>query len=406
MGKGLAGVQPRCGTTKERNMSFIKNLFSDPKTPSPPNPGAIAGAQGAANEGVARLQAKLNRADTYTPFGSVTFEDLGDDRWKSSQTLSPEMQGVYDTQIGVAGGMGDLAQTRLNQVDPNAFSLDGVQDYKQSIDRGGLAGIPGLHDFEAARNEAEDAAFSRVWDRLGTQFDDEQSALTNTLANQGITLGSEAYTKAFDRFNQRKNDARIAAGYDSIGAGRDAYNNMFNNAMLARQQGESELMSDLNLANLGRSQAISDMLLERGQPMNELAALLQGSPAMQTPQPTPMAQVGVQAPDVTGAYAMNQQAQQNAYNQQMGAQNSMFGGLAGLGGSALMASALSDVRLKKNIDWVANVNGLNFYEYEYIWGGPRQLGVMAQEVIKQVPEAVFKVGEWFAVNYARLLGAR
>ena len=381
-------------------MSFIKNLFSSPKQPQAPNPGAIASAQGAANEGVARVQAKLNRADTYTPTGSVTFEDLGDDRWKTTQTLSPGQQTIFDSQEKLGQGLGDMANARFGQIDQGAFNLDGIQDYRGSLDRGGLTAIPGANDFDAARNEAEDSAFNRVWDRLGTQFDDEQSAMTNDLANQGITMGSDAYTKAFDRFNTRKNDARIAAGYDSIGAGRDAFNNLFTNSMLSRQQGGSELMDDLSLSNAARKQAIDDRLMVRGQPMNELAAILQGSPAVNMPQQQHIAQVGVQAPDIIGANALSSGIQANNYNQQIGQQNAAIGALADLGGAGI--TKYSDWRLKTNIEKVGEVNGINVYEYEYVWGGPRQVGVMAQEVIKVVPEAVMKIGRWFAVDYGKL----
>ena len=76
-------------------MSFIKNMFSTPTPPPVPNAGQIAAAQGAANEDVARTTARLNRADTYTPFGSVTFTDQGDDRYRIDQTLSPAPQSIY-----------------------------------------------------------------------------------------------------------------------------------------------------------------------------------------------------------------------------------------------------------------------------------------------------------------------
>jgi len=385
-------------------MSFMKNLFSSPEPPPVPNPGAIAAAQGAANEGVARTQARLNRADTYTPYGSVTFEELDDetDRWRTDQTLSPAQQGISDQQEALGQSMGELANTRYGQIDQGAFDLGGIQDFQQSIDRSGLSAIPGANDFEAARNEAEDSAFNRAWGRLGTQFDDEQSSMVNDLANQGITLGSDAYTGALDRFNTRKNDARTAAAYDSIGAGRAAYNNMFNNAMTARQQGSSELFSDLAAANVGRQRAIDDRLMVRGQPMNELAAILQGSPAVNVPQQQPMAQVGVAAPDIIGAQSLASGVQAGNYNQQIGQQNAAIGALADLGGAGIQRYKMSDARLKTNIEKVGEVNSLNIYEYEYVWGGPREVGVMAQEVIKVVPEAVMKIGKWFAVDYSKL----
>jgi hypothetical protein len=79
-----------------------------------------------------------------------------------------------------------------------------------------------------------------------------------------------------------------------------------------------------------------------------------------------------------------------------GPTQSAFAGLKGL---------FSDRRLKKNIKLIGEINGLNWYEFDYIWGGPRRIGVMAQEALKIIPEAVFKIGEYLAVDYNRL-GAR
>lgn len=70
-------------------------------------------------------------------------------------------------------------------------------------------------------------------------------------------------------------------------------------------------------------------------------------------------------------------------------------------GTALMASYLfSDRDLKTDIKKVGKTDeGLNVYTYKYKWGGPTQMGVMAQEVEKKRPEAVTEVGGYKAVNY-------
>ena len=312
-------------------MSFIKNMFSTPTPPPAPNPGAIAAAQGAANEGVARTTARLNRADTYTPYGSVTFQDQGDDKYRIDQTLSPGQQAISDQQEALGLSMGNLANTRYGQIDQNALNYGGIQDYQQSLDRSGLAAIPGADDFDAARQAAEDAAFSNVWGRLGTQFADEESSLGSDLANRGITMGSDAYGREFDRFNQRKNDARTQAAYGAIGEGRQAFNNLFANQMQARQQQAAELGGDLQLANLGRQQAIQDRMTLRAQPMNELAAILQGSPAVNVPQQQPMAGVNVAAPNILGAQSLASNVAANNYGQQIGQQNAALGALGNLG---------------------------------------------------------------------------
>ncbi len=383
-------------------MAFVKDLFSDPKAPATIDPSALIGAQTGATTESARLQAKLNRPNTYTPYGSVINEDVGDDRWTSTQTFSPEMQDLFDIQMATGKGLGEAAQAKVGELPTDPFSLAGIQDFQGAIDYSGLAEIPGMEDFDTARTEAEEAVFGRVWDRLGTQFGEEETALETSLANKGIVQGSELYTKEFDRFNERKNDARTAAAYDSISEGRTAFNNLFANALTSRQQGISERGMDVDRANIKRQQDIQDMLLERGQPMNELAALLQGAPAVQTPQAASMPGVGVAPPDVGGAYALAGQQGQNRYAGQLAQKTAATGGAFDLGAAAIM----SDRRLKKNISKVGEYNGLNVYKYRYIWGGPMQIGVMAQEVIKKIPEAVLEVGGWLAVDYSKLGGAQ
>lgn len=76
--------------------------------------------------------------------------------------------------------------------------------------------------------------------------------------------------------------------------------------------------------------------------------------------------------------------------------------LLGLGGQLGAAALMSDVRLKTNIDHVGTHNGHNVYEYNYVWGGPRYRGVMAQEVMKINPDAVVEIDGYLAVNYGAL----
>ena len=383
-------------------MSFIKNLFSSPSAPAAPNPAALAAAQGASNEATARLQANLNRMDTYTPFGSVTYSDLGDDRWQVNQTLSPQNQALYDQQLNIGQGMLGLAEGAMGNLPTDAFSLEGAPAYQTGIDYSGLQAIPGAGDFESARQAASDAAFNRVMDRLNPQFDQQQEALQTQLANQGFMLGSDAYTNAMDDFSRRRSDAGIAAGYDAISAGEAMRQGLFANALQTRGQQLGERTFDMNAANQARQQYLNEQLMARNQNINELAALLQGSPAIQGPQPMGGGAVNVAPTDVTGAYGLASGLAQGNYAQQMGQQNAALGGLTSLGGTAILANAMSDIRLKTDIKKVGSFKDHNLYAYNYVWGGPRQIGVMAQEVIKKVPEAVMEIGGYLAVDYSKL----
>ena len=381
-------------------MSFIKNLFSSPSAPAAPNPAALAAAQGAANAETARLQGRMNRMDTYTPFGSVTYTDMGDDRFRVDQTLSPENQALYDQQMNLGQGMLGLAEGAMGNLPTDAFSLEGAPAYQTGIDYSGLQGIPGAGDFESARQAAADAAFSRVMDRLNPQFDKQQEALQTQLANQGIMLGSEGYTTAMDDFGRRRSDAGIAAGYDSIAAGEAMRQGLFANALQTRGQQLGERTFDMNAINQARQNYLNEQVMSRNQQINELAALLQGQGAIQSPTRMTGPQTGVAPTDVTGAYSLAAGIDANNYNQQMGTQQAAIGALANLGGSAI--TAYSDRRLKKNIQKIAHWKGFDVYRYNYIWGGETQIGVMAQDVLERIPEAVVQVGDWLAVDYGKL----
>ena len=66
--------------------------------PAAPDPVATANAQGAANADAARVTARINRADTFGPGGSVVNREVGPDKWEQTTTLSQGQQGIYNNQ--------------------------------------------------------------------------------------------------------------------------------------------------------------------------------------------------------------------------------------------------------------------------------------------------------------------
>lgn len=91
------------------------------------------------------------------------------------------------------------------------------------------------------------------------------------------------------------------------------------------------------------------------------------------------------------------------------AQNEMIGGMVGIGGSLLAAGAgamkFSDRRLKVNIEHIGQtVMGLNLYEFEYLWSPTRHKGVMADEVLEVMPEAVLLGDDGYMVVDYDVLG--
>lgn len=93
------------------------------------------------------------------------------------------------------------------------------------------------------------------------------------------------------------------------------------------------------------------------------------------------------------------------YGTQTGMQSSSPG-LFGILGAGLQAAPLlfSDIRLKTDIEKVGETDkGLGVYSYRYKAGGPKMLGLMAQEVEQTKPDAVQEVGGFKAVDYGKAL---
>jgi hypothetical protein len=72
-----------------------------------------------------------------------------------------------------------------------------------------------------------------------------------------------------------------------------------------------------------------------------------------------------------------------------------------IGSMASSAMLMSDRRVKTDVERVGTLdNGLPVYAYRYIFGGPMQIGVMAQDVEQVNPQAVAEIGGIKHVNYA------
>lgn len=347
-----------------------------PSAPAPVvvNPGATAGQQAEFNRDAALQQRALGLVDQYTPQGSVTYESTGEEvagipTYKVTQSYSPEQQALYDTSTDIQQQYADIGQAQLEAVGEK------------------LSSPFNMGQFGAAPTYNQDYQSQQVQNmmtRMQPQFDQRKAALETQLANQGFVTGTQAYDTAMDEYYRSLNDAQIAADIQGTALAGQMY----------------------GLETNARDRAINEALMERTQPMSELAALVSGSqPSTGQFLPTPSASV---APvDYAGMeYGSANQANtaaQNQYNAQMGSYNADLGGLYGLGAAGLTAAgyAWSDRRLKKDINKIGKImNGLAVYTFRYIWGGPVHVGLMAQDVMKVNPKAVKDFGGFMAVNYA------
>lgn len=198
--------------------------------PPPPDYAGAAQATAAGNLEASRYATKANRADQYTPYGSMTWRDLGDDRWAQDINLTPEGQSLLDQQMKTSGQLGSLQDTAFEGVAGQQARGWGDENLVQSPFNPG--------------ETAQDAIMRRTQPLL----DRSRASAETRMANQGIQQGSEAWRNAQDDIGRQENDAYSQAALQGIQTGQQA-----------RQQGIQEQQyfnsRDLNQLNALRTGA-------------------------------------------------------------------------------------------------------------------------------------------------------
>jgi len=261
--------------------------------PAPPDYAAAATQQGVANVAAARAGATLNRPNEYTPLGSRTWTNSGD-KYTSRINLSPVMKGLFDQQNRISQKQGNVAEgsfDRVGQAFANGFPVDDLPDVT----------APSME----SRQQYADALLGRTEER----FERDEDALRARLANQGITLGSEAWGREFENLNDARTDARIQA---DLAAGDE----------MSRQYG-------MEAAERGRATQEASFL--RNLPLSELNALRTGAqpnmPQFQAYSPT----AGPQATPILQGTNAGYQAQLGQHNADQAFWNNTMGGLFDIG---------------------------------------------------------------------------
>ncbi|RWO34735.1 MAG: tail fiber domain-containing protein [Mesorhizobium sp.] len=327
------------------------------KAPKPPDPRETSAASTATNVGTAIANANLGNVNQVTPDGNLTYSQSGTYTWKDPYTgKSYDIPKYTATQT-----LSQQQQAIKNQTDAAELNL-GTLANNQSAFLGDYMSKP----FDGS-NEATEARLMELGrKRLDPMFADRQRALDQKLANQGIAIGSRAYDTA-----QR-----------------------------GQVQGENDAYNQLLLS--GRGQAFSEAQATRNQPINEITALLSGSQVSQpnyvnTNMPT------IPTTDTAGLINENYNQKMAGWQQQNAASQGIMGGLFGLGSKLI---GLSDMRRKEDIRRIGTLdNGLPVYSYRYRGDDRVQIGVLAQEVEKVIPSAVFEIGGTKFVDHGKLAEA-
>lgn len=435
-----------------------------PSAPAAPDYAAAAKAQGEANVNSGLATNYLNQANQVGPNGSMTYSynpsqghTLADGTFipqtTATTTLSPQQQGLYDQQNQISSQLNSTALNGIGYVQkaagtpidqsnlpsmakglaasPFSGTPNGTtQPLSGSYDFSKVGAMPNSNDFQGQRDQITNAMMSR----LQPQMDHDTNALAARQAAQGITPGSEAANWDSKMLNEHQNDQRTSAllagnqeqqarfgeamGIRGQGVQEAVGQGQFGNSANAQQFGQNQgLLQDRNQAaqgnfgqglasgqfsNSARAQAIQEGSYFRNEPLNMLNALRTGNQAS-------MPQFGNVAGGASIAPAPVYQASQDqygaamdSYKAQLQASSALMSGVGALGGAAI--THWSDRRLKQNIELVSiRPDGLGVYDFDYIWGGGRQRGVMADEVATFRPEALGPlIGGYATVNYGAL----
>ena len=306
--------------------------FSKPDTPAAPDYTGAAKAEGQASIEAAVANAILNRSNQYTPYGSQTWEMTpgsppqpggtsaptgsqsalaakfglgttpgapgattgGIPQFTSRITLSPEGQQLFDADMRQKLGLSGLADTSIGQVG-SALStpLDlsaSRPDYNQKV---------------------ADALYGRATRYLDPQWEQYESDERTRLANAGFSMQNEGYGSAIDDFSRRRDSA--------YGTARDT----------ATAMGES-------VGTTQRQQDISELLLQRQQPLTELNALRTGAQPGVPSFPSTNVGANAQGADLLGATQAQGQAANDIYGSQVGSYNSTVNTAGQIGTMALL----------------------------------------------------------------------
>ena len=328
---------------------------STPSAPTPVNYTQAAIDQGNANLKSGLQTAGLSNPNIISPYGNqtVTFDTTTNPDMPQAtvtQTLTPAAQKALEAQQQVQLGLANLGQQGLGTASkvigtPFQYSGPDIQtslgqqkdiNYGPSGDAFGLAGGgPAADAYGLASGISGDkygmaqrsldlsgvakmpvnagmTGQAAILSRLQPQIQQEQAALNQQLANQGITPGSEAYNNAMRTQGQQANDLYTQAALQGI-----------NLDTAANQQGYGQALSSAGLYNQGLGQDFSQGLSAQGLTNASIGQNFGQGQAAQAMQNAAIGQNFSQAQAAAGLY---NQAQNQGYNQNL--QGAQFGNTA------------------------------------------------------------------------------
>jgi hypothetical protein len=252
-------------------------LFGAPQTVATPDYMSGANQTAANNFKMAQAATAANRVNQVTPYGNLNYAITGEDKfgnptWTATQTMTPELEKITNASIGQLSSQ--YGSTPFTGGNLPSYGINPGEVYSDAIMR-----------------------------RLQPQMQMEQKQFDAQMANQGIPVGSEAYTNAARVFQQGQNDKLTSAVTGGMGIGLSANQQQYN-------QNLTNYQLPLNIASNIKAIATPGYV-------------------------NPASQATTAGADIMGAMGLanqNDQANANAANARS---NAMMSGMFSLGGAGI-----------------------------------------------------------------------
>ena len=306
---------------------------SAPEPPPPVDPNAIIKAQQGANI-----------SSFFTPVGDVLIGDVKDGQFQQGGpglaqeiTLAPESQGVFDAQTRNQLLLTNAANAAVGGLPTDRFDLTALDlpNVPGGIDFSTLTPLPDANARSAGGAGVEQATFSRLTGLLNPQFALDERRARQRLADQGLPQGGEAFETELDNLFRRRDETLLQVADQSVLAGRTEQSRLQSQALQVRTQEITERLTEIGLTRDEINQILSQALLQRGQPFNELASL--------TPQISPLTlpQFGQQqTADALGAFGLQAAQQNQQFQSELALQQAGLNGLFSLGSAGILGAFL------------------------------------------------------------------
>jgi hypothetical protein len=287
--------------------------------------------------------------------------EANQDPWTFVQQLSPEQQALYDQDLRIRQGQGNVSEGMLQNVSnvyskPENFAgmLPGFDHRGSPEYQGQQWQGPGYRTDMGSRDDAERAIYNRqmryeqpLMDRRRAQEQDRLTAMGFNVNDPGYKNRMDDVTRAEDRYYADAIDRAILGGGQEataelgrglaaeqarFGAGQSEASNQFQYGLQGQQYqtAQDRMALDNALARMGASQQ------DRARLLNEMNAFRTGQQIQLPGTPGQTSTPNLQGVDFLGTAQTDYANQLGGYNAGQAGANNFMTGLFGLGSAALM----------------------------------------------------------------------